>query len=60
MKKKIYLLLYNKETHKQFFKYFNTEFEKDKFKRKLYYSKKLLVIEDSSDIYYGESGDIND
>lgn len=60
MSKKIYLLLYNRETHKQFFKYFNTEFEKDKFKRKLYYSKKLLVIEDSSDIYYGESGDIND
>lgn len=54
MSKKIYLLLYNRETHKQFFKYFNTEFEKDKFKRKLYYSKKLLVIEDSSDIYYGE------
>ena len=60
MKKKIYLLLYNRETHKQFFKYFNTEFEKDKFKRKLYYSKKLLVIEDSSDIYYGESGDISE
>ena len=54
MSKKIYLLLYNRETNKQFFKYFNTEFEKDKFKRKLYYSKKLLVIEDSSDIYYGE------
>lgn len=53
---KIYLLLYNKETHKQFFKYFNTEFEKDKFKRKLYYSKRLMVIEDSTDLYYG--GDI--
>lgn len=54
MKKKIWLLLYNRETHKQFFKYFDTEYEKDKFKRKLYYSKKLMVIEDSTDIYYGE------
>ena len=51
---KIYLLLYNRETHKQFFKYFETEFEKDKFKRKLKYSKRIFVIEDSSDIYYGE------
>ena len=49
---KIYLLLYNKVTHKQFFKYFNTEYEKDKFKRKLYYSKKLMVIEDSTDINF--------
>ena len=53
---KIYLLLYNRETHKQFFKYFDTEYAKDKFKRKLYYSKKLMIIEDSSDIYYGEGG----
>lgn len=52
MKMKIYLLIYNSETHKQFFKYFDTEYEKDKFKRKLKYSKKLHVIEDSSDIYY--------
>ena len=51
---KIYLLLYNIETHKQFFKYFNSEYEKDKFKRKLKYSKKVMVIEDSSDLYYGE------
>lgn len=51
---KIYLVLYNRETHKQFYKYFDTEFEKDKFKRKLKFSKKILVIEDSSDIFYGE------
>ena len=51
---KIYLLLYNIESHKQFFKYFDTEYEKDKFKRKLKYSKKVIIIEDSSDIYYGE------
>ena len=44
----------NRETKKKFIKYFDTEFEKDKFKRKLYYSKRLMIIEDSSDIYYGE------
>lgn len=49
---KIYLLLYNKETHKQFFKYFSSEYEKDKFKRKLRYSTKLMIIEDSTDIVF--------
>ena len=49
---KIYLVICNKENKKSFIKYFDTEFEKDKFKRKLKYSKKLHVIEDSSDIYY--------
>ena len=38
------------------FKYFETEFEKDKFKRKLKFSKRIMIIEDSSDIYYGEGG----
>ena len=52
MKKKIYLLLYDRVNKRQFFKYFDTEYEKDKFKRKLYYSKKLMVIEDSTDIDY--------
>ena len=51
---KIYLLLYNRETHKQFFKYFTSEYEKDKFKNKLRFSKKLMVIEDSTDIIYEE------
>ena len=46
---KLYLLLMDLTTNKQFFKYFETEFEMDKFKRKLKYSKKLMVIEDSRD-----------
>lgn len=50
--KKIWLVLYNRETKKSFTKYFNTEFEKDKFVRKLRYSKKLVVREDSTDIEY--------
>lgn len=49
MKNKLYLLLMDLTTNKQFFKYFDTEFELDKFKRKLKYSKKLMVIEDSRD-----------
>lgn len=49
---KLYLVLYNRETKKQFTKYFDCEYDMDKFKRKLYYSKRLFVIEDSRDIYF--------
>lgn len=52
MKSKLYLLLQIIDTGKQFFKYFDTEYEMDKFKRKLRFSKKIIVIEDSRDIYY--------
>ena len=51
--KRLYLLLQIIETGKQFFKYFDTEFEMDKFKRKLRYSRKLMIIEDSRDLDYG-------
>ena len=47
---KIYLLIMDLDTKKQFFKYFETEFEKDKFKRKLRYSTKLTIIEDSTEL----------
>ena len=49
---KLYLLLQIIDTGKQFFKYFETEFEMDKFKRKLKYSTKLMLIEDSRDMVY--------
>lgn len=49
MKNKLYLLLMDITTKKQFFKYFETEYEMDKFKRKLKYSTKLELIEDSRD-----------
>lgn len=55
MNRKIWLVLLNVETLKRFTKYFETEFEKDKFKEKLRFSKKIYIIEDSSDIYYGEN-----
>lgn len=42
--KNIKLKLYDVTTEKVFYKYFDTEFERDKFKRKLKYSKKLLVM----------------
>lgn len=44
----IYLILFDKTTNKTFKKIFDTEFEKDKFRRKLLYSKKLIIKEDSS------------
>ena len=44
---KLYLLLKDLTTNKQFFKHFDTEYEMDKFKRKLKYSKKIMLIEDS-------------
>lgn len=47
MKSKLYILLMDLTTNKQFFKYFETEYEMDKFKRKLKFSKKIEIIEDS-------------
>lgn len=44
MKTDIYLDLVLIETGKSFRKYFDTEFERDKFRRKLKYSKKLRVL----------------
>ena len=47
---KIYLVIYMKSKKKQFTKYFETEFEKDKYKRRLPYIPDFILIEDSSDI----------
>jgi hypothetical protein len=49
---KLYLLLQDLISKKQFFKYFDTEFEMDKFKRKLKFSKKLVIIEDSREMIF--------
>lgn len=53
---KLYLLLMDLLTNKQFFKYFETEFEMDKFKRKLKFSNKIMIIEDSRDnwVWYND------
>ena len=50
--KKIYLLLQDTLSGKQFFKYFDTEYDMDKFKRKLKFSKKLIIIEDSREMSF--------
>ena len=52
---KIWLVIKDLETKKTFFKYFDTEYEKDKFKRKIKFIKNLMIIEDSSDIYWNYS-----
>ena len=49
---KIFLVLYSRKSKSRFFKYFETEYEKDKFKRKIRYSKDIFIIEDSTDIYF--------
>lgn len=50
----LYLILYDKETKKQFKKNFRCEFDMDKFIRKLQYSNKLDIIKDSREefLYY--------
>lgn len=50
MKSKYYLLIMDLRTNKQFFKYFETEYEMDKFKRRIKYSDKLMIIEDSREL----------
>lgn len=55
MKTKIWLVIRNTEKNFTFTKYFETEFEKDKYKRKIKFVPSLFVIEDSSDINWGNS-----
>lgn len=50
MKSKYYLLIMDLTTNKQFFKYFDVEYEMDKFKRRIKYSNKLMIIEDSREL----------
>ena len=52
---KIWLLIMNKNTHRSYFKYFETEWEKDKYKRRVEHIPYLYVIEDSSDMNWGNS-----
>lgn len=48
----IWLYLRNTEKNFTFFKYFETEFEKDEFKRKIKYIPYLMLIEDSTDMVW--------
>lgn len=50
--KNIYLVIYDYSTDKYFKKYFESEYEKDKFVNKLRFSKKLVVVRDSMECYF--------
>lgn len=50
MKTNIWLTIKNTEKNFTFVKYFETEYEKDKYKRKVKYIPNLRLIEDSTDI----------
>lgn len=47
MKRNIYLRLYDLEKSKEFIKHFDTEFEKEKFKRKLKFSRRVMIVEEN-------------
>ena len=40
----VFLKLFDKSKKKTFIKYFDCEFDRDKFSRKLKYSKKLIIV----------------
>lgn len=44
---KIYLVLFDTEKLKEWTKYFSTEFEKEKFRRKLKYSHRVIVVDEN-------------
>lgn len=48
----VYLIIYNVLKNESFIKYFNNDYEKNKFINKIKFSKKLFIIEDSSDTNY--------
>lgn len=52
---KIWLVIRNKKINKTYWKYFETEWEKDKYKRKVEHIPYLFIIEDSTDIYWDYS-----
>ena len=52
MDNKIWLYIMNTEKGFSFFKYFESEYEKDKFKRKIKYIPYLMLIEDSTDMIW--------
>lgn len=56
--KKIFLVIYSKKLGRYFTKYFDTEFEKDKYRRRIYHIKDYILIEDSTDINYGIADDL--
>ena len=56
---KIWLTIKNIVKGFTFTKYFETEFEKDKYKRKIQHVPYLRIVEDSTDIIFKDS-DVDD
>ena len=52
---KIWLTIYSKKLKRNFTKYFDTEWEKEKYKRKIHFVNDWILIEDSSDINWNYS-----
>lgn len=48
----IYLIYIIEKLRKDFVSILNQNLKKDKFKRKLKYSNKLFIVEDSTEIHY--------
>lgn len=53
--KKIWLVIMNTKKNFTYTKYFETEMEKDKYRRKIKYIPYLYLIEDSTDINWNYS-----
>lgn len=49
---KLYLIVYNRDLKRSYYKYFDKEKEMNDYIRKIKYVKSLLLIEDSRDIVY--------
>lgn len=47
--KNIYLVVYDRYRKNYYTYYYDTEFDKDKAKRKFYFSTRYFVVEDSTD-----------
>lgn len=54
-KTNIWLLIRNKERAFSYFKYFETEHEKDKYKERIKWIPNIYIIEDSSDMNWNYS-----
>ena len=52
--KNIYLVVLDRYSGKYYTNYYDTECEKDKDKRRLYFSTRYMVVEDSTDTYWDD------
>lgn len=52
MTTKIWLYIRNSKKNYSYFKYFDTEYEKDKYKTRIKHIPYLMILEDSSDMLW--------